>query len=852
MQVRIRTSAARGPGSLGSMRTSPALRSAFLALALAGCAHGTESGADDKAASPPPVASADSAAALPSEYPSSLPEPNATPIAPGATAASPSSQTPSPAAALADSSTIASPSSSPGPSALVTTSVPPIQTPTSPAAIPTTTPLAAATPNPDLLTFTRGTFVRRWTIGASTFGAEQLVLGGAWGTDGPFSGIPELVFELPAVAQIAQITAEASMPAGSSAQLQFAVATTNDRDFADVGTVALHATSTSVVTGSLQKPMTARWLRVRIDRAPHAKIRISSIAATGSMTIASASFAGRWALAENVSGSSDSVFGTTKGSVPSGGPPTGQDQIATAQRDGQLTAATCSYDRDVWRGPIEGGTAKVDGGTLNAIAGGTMLIGVINGEAILARRITHAPSCDYPSRGKGSPVAIIARYPRMVNSVEDPARIPGHRYSTYLLPTFTSGALSGVKVAVLAMSCAVSKDAAPSQHHALLDFVQRGGVLIIRDADVCPKSEYGFMPYPFTTLASGAGGARGRVLSIVDSSALASTDPSDKGHYVDTGAYLKSQMQQIGDADVMQTEDKHWCGLMFAKNRTGASGWVRAFARYGKGVIVYDGFDVDDLNANIPQAVTLNRLAYGLSANTDLPCNAHVASPLVLLSSVRKVIAFGRPRDFRLAFWVDQEGPEAPEHVALSLGGERGPGWRATIDRSSLKLAGNEQRVTVSIHVPANATASRHLYTLSAKGPYDRSAQAAIEFDVNEALAKELEKGRARIYGIHFDVASARIEPQSEATIREIAAVLRMHAAWNMRIEGYTDSDGGAAYNLGLSDRRAHAVLDDLVAHYGIARRRLKWAGFGLTHPVASNATDAGKALNRRVELARL
>ncbi|MGB8150025.1 MAG: OmpA family protein, partial [Candidatus Cybelea sp.] len=69
---------------------------------------------------------------------------------------------------------------------------------------------------------------------------------------------------------------------------------------------------------------------------------------------------------------------------------------------------------------------------------------------------------------------------------------------------------------------------------------------------------------------------------------------------------------------------------------------------------------------------------------------------------------------------------------------------------------------------------------------------------------------------------------------------------------GHTDSDGGAAYNLALSQRRAQAVVDDLTKRYGIARSRMIAKGYGLTKPIASNATDGGKALNRRVELVRL
>ena len=94
--------------------------------------------------------------------------------------------------------------------------------------------------------------------------------------------------------------------------------------------------------------------------------------------------------------------------------------------------------------------------------------------------------------------------------------------------------------------------------------------------------------------------------------------------------------------------------------------------------------------------------------------------------------------------------------------------------------------------------------------------------------------------------------PRSEATIAQIAQVLRTNPSWRMRVEGYTDSDGGAASTYDLSDRRAHAVVADLVKRYKISASRLVAAGFGLTHPVAPNATAGGKALNRRVELVRL
>jgi outer membrane protein OmpA-like peptidoglycan-associated protein len=71
----------------------------------------------------------------------------------------------------------------------------------------------------------------------------------------------------------------------------------------------------------------------------------------------------------------------------------------------------------------------------------------------------------------------------------------------------------------------------------------------------------------------------------------------------------------------------------------------------------------------------------------------------------------------------------------------------------------------------------------------------------------------------------------------------------NIRIEGHTDNQGSAAYNKGLSQRRAEAVVAYLV-NKGIDRSRLIARGFGLEKPIADNHTDEGRAMNRRVVFA--
>jgi outer membrane protein OmpA-like peptidoglycan-associated protein len=118
------------------------------------------------------------------------------------------------------------------------------------------------------------------------------------------------------------------------------------------------------------------------------------------------------------------------------------------------------------------------------------------------------------------------------------------------------------------------------------------------------------------------------------------------------------------------------------------------------------------------------------------------------------------------------------------------------------------------------------------------------------AMAKGLgEKGHIALYGIYFDTDKAVIKPESRPTLDEIAKLLRATPQLNVIIVGHTDSQGAFDYNMDLSRRRAEAIAAELGTRYGIARTRLRTAGVGHLAPVGSNASEDGRALNRRVEL---
>ena len=117
-------------------------------------------------------------------------------------------------------------------------------------------------------------------------------------------------------------------------------------------------------------------------------------------------------------------------------------------------------------------------------------------------------------------------------------------------------------------------------------------------------------------------------------------------------------------------------------------------------------------------------------------------------------------------------------------------------------------------------------------------------------MAKGLrETGRIALYGIYFDTDRAEVKPESRPTLEQIAKLLTAQVALSVFIVGHTDNQGPFAYNLDLSRRRAEAIAAELVKNYGIGAPRLRTAGVGLLAPVGSNATEAGRALNRRVEL---
>ncbi len=120
-------------------------------------------------------------------------------------------------------------------------------------------------------------------------------------------------------------------------------------------------------------------------------------------------------------------------------------------------------------------------------------------------------------------------------------------------------------------------------------------------------------------------------------------------------------------------------------------------------------------------------------------------------------------------------------------------------------------------------------------------------------LKKSLdETGKAVIY-VNFEFDRADLRPDAKPVIEQVYALLKDDPSLKLSIVGHTDDRGPAAYNQSLSERRAAAVRAALLAR-GLGKdgdARLTATGRGAAEPIADNATDEGRAKNRRVELIR-
>ena len=179
----------------------------------------------------------------------------------------------------------------------------------------------------------------------------------------------------------------------------------------------------------------------------------------------------------------------------------------------------------------------------------------------------------------------------------------------------------------------------------------------------------------------------------------------------------------------------------------------------------------------------------------------------------------------------------------------------------------SDQRYLVAELPDVGAYISVHTYTIKSFGYTNCNAfigRTVAVVDIVEGKPREKnmvtveasdmaqqisETGSVSLYGIFFDTNSSTVREDSDATLQEIAKLFQQQPNLNLLVVGHTDNAGAFEYNMNLSQNRAKSVVDELSAKYGVSQERLVPVGVSYASPVSSNATEEGRALNRRVEL---
>lgn len=169
-----------------------------------------------------------------------------------------------------------------------------------------------------------------------------------------------------------------------------------------------------------------------------------------------------------------------------------------------------------------------------------------------------------------------------------------------------------------------------------------------------------------------------------------------------------------------------------------------------------------------------------------------------------------------------------------------------------------DQRVALANQTIALKEAEQQLEAMSGERAQVRLAARDAQIGARDAElrrlrdeleAKESARGAVITLGdVLFEFDEATLMPAATASIQRLAAFLKDNPERMLLVEGFTDNVGSDNYNLSLSQQRADSVRHALVAQ-GVDQSRITTAGLGKAHPVSSNDTATGRAMNRRVEV---
>ena len=189
----------------------------------------------------------------------------------------------------------------------------------------------------------------------------------------------------------------------------------------------------------------------------------------------------------------------------------------------------------------------------------------------------------------------------------------------------------GFDTVVLSQVCNIKTSVSDGFKKALVHWVAEGHKLIIQDSDKCGGStsnlpDYSFLPFPFATSNPQARAAKGNLLIFVEENPIGNGKTGKPG-YLNLEGWVNAsggEHNELGDSNIIIKYDSHWCGHLFGTNLLKKNGFMEAYAHYGRGLMIYDGFDVDQSIAPSYRQLVTRELAQPFDPD-NLPCSARLA-----------------------------------------------------------------------------------------------------------------------------------------------------------------------------------------------------------------------------------
>ena len=272
-----------------------------------------------------------------------------------------------------------------------------------------------------------------------------------------------------------------------------------------------------------------------------------------------------------------------------------------------------------------------------------------------------------------------------------------------------------IDTVVLSQVCDIDTSVSAAFRELLPAWVATGHKLVIHDSDLCggkrtKAPDYRFLPYPFATSNPGALGAHSSSLGLVEESALAHSSPSQPG-YVDIEGWRR-RGNELGDSNSISQWDAHWCGVLAGVNALGANGFQEAYAHHGRGLIIYDGFDKDQMNVVGYRQLVTRELLVAFDPD-PLPCNVRLGQ-FVLTTEARlntQPMAAGRTYVYPLAL-LSNQGYKG--RVTLSFApSPADPGVAAAFQPDTVDVS---DKSASTLTVTTTAAAKRGAHVLTVRG----------------------------------------------------------------------------------------------------------------------------------------